>query len=254
MIEHLSYSSISSFLLCPRSWRFKYIDQIPTKPNSNLILGSVFHSTVEYCVTEHTTEDVGNIFKSAWDKKLSESESIDWGDKSPDQVHDDGLRLFSSPEILNGIKKIKPMKDAQDKPLIEKFVKLSVPNVPIPIIGYIDIVLEDGTPADFKTSSKKWTDDQAQNSLQSLFYLAALQQENFPVNWNFKHLVFVKTQKPQFQELEHKHNPAELFFLFDIIESVWRAIEAKVFIPQTDGWKCSPLYCDYWSICKGAVS
>lgn len=253
MIEHLSYSSISSFLLCPRSWRYKYIDKVPTKTSPNLILGSAFHATVEKLVSEPEINPT-ELFAEKWSGIIEdEGKDIDWQDKTPESVRDEGLRLFQSPEILAGIKQIIPKRDIDGNPLIEKYVELKVPNVPVPIIGYIDIILKDGTPADFKTAARKWTDEQAANSLQSLFYIAALLQAGLPVNWKFKHLVFVKTKVPAFQELEHSHTAGELFFLFDIVQSVWKAIENEVFIPQTDGWKCSPLYCDYFPICKGAT-
>ena len=29
-IDHLSYSSISAYLYCPRSWKYKYLESIPT--------------------------------------------------------------------------------------------------------------------------------------------------------------------------------------------------------------------------------
>lgn len=251
-ITHLSYSSISSYLLCGRSWRYKYIDNVPTQTTPSLILGSAFHDTVEKLLsTEGQKPD--KAFEESFSAQLERNgEAINWQGETPKSVLADGVRLFQSKTILDGIKTIRPKIDEAGH-MLEKKVTLSVPNVPVPIIGFIDIVLEDGTPADFKTAARKWTDDQAQNSLQSLFYLAALQQAGEKINWKFEHIVFVKTKEPQFQRIEHQHKPTELFFLFDIIESVWRGIQAGIFIPITDGWKCSPAYCDFWKICKGAT-
>ena len=65
MIEHLSYSSISSYLLCGRSWRFKYIDKVPTLPTSSLILGSAVHDTIEKFVGE-PGQSATEIFEKSW--------------------------------------------------------------------------------------------------------------------------------------------------------------------------------------------
>ena len=251
MIEHLSYSSISSYLLCGRSWRFKYIDKVPTLPTPSLILGSAVHDTIEKFVVE-PGQSATELFEKSWAATLEKNPGINWQEQTEEKIKEDGLRLLKAPAVLQGLGKVRPKCDSEG-PMIERKVTLQVPNVPVPIIGFIDIVLENGTPADFKTAARKWTEDQAQKSLQSLFYLAALQQAGEQVNWKFEHLIFVKTKEPQFQRLEHSHKPTELFFLFDIIESVWRGIEAGVFIPVTDGWKCSPQYCDYWNICKGKM-
>jgi putative RecB family exonuclease len=252
MIEHLSYSSISSYLLCGRSWRYKYIDKVPTQATPSLILGSAFHGTVEKLLSNEGAM-AEETFESEFRTQLEmNGNAINWQGETADSVKADGLRLFKSKAILDGIKTIKPKFDDSGA-MLERKVTLSVPNVPVPVIGYIDIILEDGTPADFKTAARRWTDDQAQKSLQSLFYLAAMHQAGEAINWKFEHIVFVKTKEPQFQRIEHYHKPTELFFLFDIIESVWRGIEAGVFIPVTDGWKCSPQFCDFWDVCKGAT-
>jgi hypothetical protein len=131
-------------------------------------------------------------------------------------------------------------------------VELHVPGVPIPIIGYIDVVTADGVPGDFKTAARSWTQDQAQNELQSLFYLAALNQAGIATpGWMFRHYTIIKTKTPKFEAFEHCHKPGELMFLFDLIQRVWTGIERGVFALNPTGWKCSPSYCDFYSKCRG---
>jgi len=260
MIEHLSYSSISAYLLCGRNWRYKYLDKIPTKTTSGLILGSAFHDAIECLLSRGKEEEPEEIFKEAFSTQIERNgDNIDWQNESPESVLNDGIRLFKSNAIIDGIKSIKP-KLNDNGAMIEQKIELSVPYVPVPIVGYIDIILEDGTPADFKTSAKRWSDDQAQNSMQSLFYIAALDQAGFyqnvesRENYKFTHLVFVKTKEPAFQKIEHWHSTAELFFLMDVISSCWNGISAGVFTPNPDSWKCNPRFCEYWDICKGAAT
>ena len=46
-LDHLSYSSISTWLMCPRSWKYRYLDRVPVPTSPALMFGSAFHNTVE---------------------------------------------------------------------------------------------------------------------------------------------------------------------------------------------------------------
>lgn len=248
MIEHLSYSSITTFLDCPENWRRKYLAKEPTKSSPALVFGSAFHSTVEQIVSVPDT-DILKSWTENWDKAI-QKETIDWGEDTPEQHFNEGVRMLKSKSIADEITKIKPAHD-EAGPKVERKVELSVPGVPIPIIGYIDIILSDGTPGDFKTSKASWADAKAEDSLQSLFYIAALNQMGQEVNYRFAHLIFVKTKEPKFQRIEHSHKPSELFFLFQTVHSVWQSIEAEVFPLSPTSWKCNAKFCDFYANCRG---
>jgi hypothetical protein len=248
MIEHLSYSSISAFLDCPEIWRRKYLAKEPTMTSPALVFGSAFHGTLEKIVVDRQLK-ILDVWSEQWTKAL-EGQNVFWGTDTPEGICNEGIRLFSHDSVLRAVAQIKPAAD-ENGAKIERRVELRVPGVPVPVIGYIDITLEDGTPADFKTSSKSWSDAKASDSLQSLFYLAALNQAGEKINWKFQHIVFVKSKKPKVQFLEHSHTPGELFFLFDLIGRVWKSIETGVFPLNPTGWKCSPSYCDFWQNCRG---
>jgi len=247
MIEHLSYSSINLYLDCPEAWRRKYIAQEPTKKTSALAFGSAFHGTIERVISNTQCD-----WTTAWSEEFSKAfqDVILEPDETPEQHYNEGIRLLSNGEIRNIIGQIVPKRDIFGS-MIECKVELRVPNVPIPVIGYVDIILEDGTPADFKTSSRSWSQDQATNSLQTLFYISALNQAGLEVNWKFKHFVFVKTKTPQVQVLEHIHTPGELFFLFETIKRVWEGISKESFPLNPTTWRCSEKYCDFYPNCRG---
>ena len=253
-LEHLSYSSISSYLTCGKAWKYKYLDKIPTKPSVTLILGSTVHDTMEEIIAKRSVGmEPPNPVEFAT-QTLTERLEKEEGKFIPSELEtlqDDILRLVSDSAILSGMKDIRAKVDEQG-PQIERKVTLEIPEVDVPIIGFIDIILEDGTPADFKTSSRSWTQERAESEMQPVFYLAAMGQCGFPVNWQFKHLVMVKTKQPKFQILEHTHKPEELFKLFGRVQNVWKGITAGVFNPAAPGsWKCSPKWCDYYDLCQG---
>ena len=253
-LDHLSYSSISSYLTCGKAWKYKYLDKLPTRPSTTLILGSVVHDTMEEMISCRSlgTEEPNPVEFAS--QRLSERLEIDKGkfiQYDIETLKNDVLRIVSDSSILAGLYPIKAKVDDQGV-MIERKVMLEVPEVEVPIIGFIDIVLDDGTPADFKTSARNWTQKRAESELQPVFYLAAMGQCGIPVNWHFKHLVMVKTKQPKFQILEHTHKPEELFKLFGQVQDVWKGITAGVFNPAAPGsWKCSPKFCDYYDICQG---
>ena len=247
-LEHLSYSSISLWLSCGRAFSYRYIEhvQVPTAPE--LILGSAVHDAVEHLLTG--ASDVTSAWSEAWARHAGE-EQIAWGDDTPETYYNSGLALLSSADVQKALANIVPAQDEQG-PCIERRVALTVPTVPIPVIGYIDIITQDGVPADFKTSARSWTAEKAQNELQSLYYLAALNQMGREMpELKFRHYVLVKTKTPQFQSLEHFHRPSELFWLFELIQRAWKGISHDVFPYNPTSWRCSPAFCDYWELCRG---
>jgi PD-(D/E)XK nuclease superfamily len=250
MIEHLSYSSISSYLMCGANWQFKYIQNIKTPTSPELVFGSAFHGTVEAYVGNNHQGVLTDLWRENWAKQI-EGQNVDWGTDTPENFSNEGMRMLSHPEIIKGILAIKAQKGDQGAK-IEQKVELHVPGVPIPIIGYIDIITEDRIPGDLKTSGKSWSPDKALFETQPLFYLAALNQAGIQKpGWRFKHYIFVKTKTPQFQVLEHTHNAGQLMWLFKMIKHVWDGIEAGIFPENPSSWKCSPNYCEYWPICRG---
>jgi len=257
-IDHLSYSSISNYLMCARSWKFHYLDKVQTPTAPALVFGSAFHNTLEGHIRDGQGE-VQQVLDSRWrcewiDQLERNAENgIDWGKDSEEDMTDLGVKMFSDPDIIALVDSLQPLV-LDEQVQIERRVELQVPGVPIPIIGYIDMIEADGVPCDFKTSGRSWNQDQADSEMQPTFYLAALNQAEGPCNTNlFRHYVFVKTKKPKVQIWESTRTTADLFWLFGLIREVWRSIEAGCFPPNPGTWKCSPKYYEYWGICRGAV-
>jgi hypothetical protein len=252
MIEHLSYSSISAYLSCGKWWKFKYIEKQPTPASAALFFGSAWHGAIERLITAESA-DPQTAWQAAWNAQKERDPDLDWGSDSPEEHFNTGLRMIMHPDIQTGILSIKAGKDELGWK-IERKIELRVPAVPVPVIGYIDMIGVDGVPADFKTSASRWSDDKALGSAQSLFYLAGMNQAGLQTPaWRFRHYIFVKTKTPQFQCIEHSHQPGELLWLFEVIQNVWRGIEAGIFTPNPDAWRCKPQSCEFWAQCRGRV-
>jgi len=245
-LDHLSYSSIATYLQCPAAWRFKYIEKIATPLATELIFGSAFHQAVENSIAlggnplEH--------WSNAWAAKSTEQE-IDWDGDTPESLFNQGIAMLSADDVIKTIKSIRTRYDSDGKPAIETKVELRVEGVPIPVIGFVDLLHEDGSVCDFKTSSRQWSEDKALTEMQPIFYFAALEQMGIWHTWNFRHYVFIKNKVPRVQIINSKRAPDELGFLYRMIRSVWHAIDAGVFPENPTTWKHDPRYCDYWGVC-----
>jgi len=89
MIKHLSYSSIQTYLLCPRAWRYRYVEKVQAPVAAVLPFGSAFHNAVEGYIREKATgsepRPVEEMFRDAWARQLErEQENHRCGDGDPE--------------------------------------------------------------------------------------------------------------------------------------------------------------------------
>lgn len=247
-LDHLSYSSVSAYLSCGQSWYYRYVEKIPTPTAPELVFGSAVHNTVERYI--QTKQPLLDVWNECWAKQVESEQAIEWGASTAEEFANDGVRLLGNAKVQEGIAAVAAA--CGDTPTVERRIEMYVPGVPIPIIGYIDIMDGQGMPADLKTSARSWTADRAQSELQSLFYLAALNQlgETVP-GWRFTHHILVKTKTPQLQTFEHSHSLGEMFWMMGLIQRAWQGIERDVYLMNPDSWKCDSKYCSYFHLCRG---
>jgi hypothetical protein len=102
-LTHLSYSSISSYLNCGRNWKYKYVDKVPTAKSGEMFFGSVFHSAIEKHIFQRALGMLPQahvtIWHEEWAKEL-EKEQVSWGDNSPENLFNEGIRILSNKEVL----------------------------------------------------------------------------------------------------------------------------------------------------------
>jgi putative RecB family exonuclease len=217
------------------------------------VFGSAFHETLENYLTTHTYRLV-TLWQDTWTEQLERNieYGIDWGHDSEEGMAALGVKMFSDPDTIALVDSLQPLV-SEEQVQIERYVELQVPGVPIPVIGYIDLIEQDGVPVDFKTSARSWSQKQADSEMQPVFYLAALNQAGHDLSFGiFRHYVFVKSKQPKVQIWESTRTIKDLFWLFGLISDVWRGIECEVFPPNPGTWKCNPKYCEYWGMCRGA--
>lgn len=250
-LQHLSYSSISTYQLCAEAWRRKYVAGEKEPTSTALIFGSAIHNTIQgFMRGEGYPLD---IWEKKWAAQISQEDNITWEGSSPESLAVEGIRIFRAPMVFGLVNDLKAIYDPTLENNIERRVELHIPGVLVPVIGYIDIITKDGVPGDFKTAARMWPEDKAGKEMQPLVYLAALNQAGINDHgWKFRHYVITKSAKPSAKVFECQRSASEvLTSLFPTIKQVWNDIQAERFPKVTNSWKCSQQYCGYWQNCQG---
>lgn len=257
-VRHLSYSSINAYMLCAKSWELRYVKKPEVSVSAALPFGGAIHKAVQTYITAkmlHSGEvrPLHELWPTCWQDTMAEQRrEIAW-DKPSGYYFKLGETMLKAPSIATAIDAIQPLAWHSGEDLIEHRVKFFVPGVPVPIIGYVDMIATDGIPIDFKTAGRKWAAGKEHTEQQPNYYLAALNQMDFKNNPDnkFRYIIMTKTKKPICQVLETSRNWKQLLWTFQVIKTVWEAISAGSFPPNVSSWKCQPKWCEYWDLCRG---
>lgn len=103
----LSYSAISTYQKCPLSYKFLYVDKLPTKPTHHLSFGSSIHSALEFfysvkvpepCSLERLLEELDKVWlRDGYESEALELEYKQKGRKILTQFYQENLPSFTIP-------------------------------------------------------------------------------------------------------------------------------------------------------------
>lgn len=260
MINHLSASSYSTFKTCPRLYRYRYVDQVPLPEDCgrsvHLVFGSVFHETMEQYFLMRESGDAAlspaELFEGLWESALDNDQPVNWYHKTEHFYRQLGLSMFRYPVLLGLMDRLHPL-ILEDGPAVEKKIVYDIPHIPIPVVGYIDLITDDGVPCDFKTAGQAWSDSRADDADQPTFYIAGLREMDLDYSSEglFRYYVITKRPLPSVQTISTKRTTADIEALYDSLLSMWTSVSMSAFPRNLDAWNCNARYCDYWSLCRG---
>lgn len=169
----LSYSKMSLYLNCPRSYRKLYIDKVPPKPQPFFSFGTTIHETFERVydpvnpIPKPSLERVIEIYDEV---RMTHREGFD-SDATEAQYREDGIRQITM--YYNSF-----IKDVEFKPAysIEDYFEIPCGRYAV-MTGFIDRIdkLEDGTfeILDYKTEPSMRTQEAVDTDKQlSIYYWA----------------------------------------------------------------------------------
>lgn len=240
--DHTSASQLSSYARCPRQYRYKYIDGLePERKSIALAVGTAVHAAIgwhfEMRIAGMPVDrvEVLRVLGAELNALLSD-EKLDWRDAAPAEVHAEAERLVETfLDEYGGLYVVG----------IEEQILIEAPELPRPLLGYLDLVLENGTIVELKTAARRYSEADTATNLQFAAYRVAAQHLGRP---GLRVMAILKTKKPQVQVLELPAASVEdERWFFEAAKDIEEAIAAGVF-PPSPGMACST--CDYRGACR----
>jgi putative RecB family exonuclease len=242
---YLSHSQIRLYSECPQKYHFAYIEEIPTRINEKVFLGEIFHATIEDYFTRQIngsrpaeTETVAAFLDSF--AASVKNKDINW--KIPRRETRARGVAFIKYFLAHIAPTIKPL-------MVEKELSAEIPEIGVTLKGVIDLVEEDFSITDFKTTTSKWSASKARNSLQMVIYKYLFDRNFGNVHGALKYeVLFAKTAANiRHQSLKVSPGPDDIAQLLVLIKHVAENISHGIFYPQPNPF-CT--YCDFFSLCR----
>ena len=231
----LSKSKVNCYLKCPREFKFQYIDEIETKPNKYMALGSDVHLIAEK-FTDKFEDDLDGV--DIQNELIKVAHDLDLGYGL--EEHIDNLGLFFKEVFVDGNYKL----FSNEEYLIDKKHRFS---------GICDIILEDENGdlvvIDYKTSNS--------NSFSKyrleLCYYKLLVENVYHKRVSGVGVFFTKNGRLRILDVSSEENKRKFLSYSEIDEAintmykVRNKINRKEF-PRRRQFLCK--YCTYKHICE----
>lgn len=252
---HLSASSIAEYMECSLSYRFSRIDKLkPEFQPDNMEFGKCIHEALADFHQERmmgtilTGDELQERFIYHWTTRASGNEEIKYRpENSFNSLMEMGKALLETyHENFND--------DNMTILAIEEPFQFTNDNLPIPIVGVMDLIEEDEQDniiiTDFKTAARSYTETNVSKNPQlTLYHLASRN------NYNDRNIIMkldclIKTRTPQFKRYYTARDRLDETKAVKKIMEVWKGISKGVFIPNDTSWKCNECFykgaCNNW--------
>lgn len=171
---------MSLFMTCPESFRRKHLLKESDKSFGSRFIGSVDHRVNAAIFDKRRRNpnyEFGSLFieetyRNIWNEVLEQDGEPDWQDDDPTKMFERGVRMAKIYQEQVG-KDIVPV-------AVESKFEFTLPDIPVPIIGYIDVMEKDKV-RERKTSAVKQTSPKPAWRFQGLVYQLAT---GLPIAWD----------------------------------------------------------------------
>ena len=249
-MDHLSSSQINLYLQCSLKYKFHYIDGIPKpfKP-SGLAFGSAIHTALSWLHKEVINGREVSL------KRLYKIFDSDWYSMKIGNE----IRFKDGEEEMNLILMAKEMLGLYYHQNNNKVIGAEIPFVvplkhpsngdmlDVNLEGFIDLIEQDDTITEFKTSATRLDKRSIDENLQLTAYRYAYEMLYQRPPKLLKVINFVKTKKPKMVSLKTKRNKSDYQRFFNLAKEVLRGIQAQIFFPRYS-FMCKD--CEYGRHCK----
>jgi len=259
--EHLSASSISTYIDCSLQYYFSRVKRLPMEFVSDaLSFGTVIHLVLaEFYRSKMTGDrlslkDIHESYRQHWKQEAEDRTDIQYGDGKDFKTY-----LTAGVDLLSAWFNKLPDDSFEVIGVEEAFI-FKIPELSVPIIGAMDLVEQDDSGTviitDFKTSSRAYSADEIDQNVQMTLYQLAARSNGFADHEILLKLdCLIKTKLPKFESYWTTRSEIEEKRLIRKIQKVWEGISRGVFIPNDTSWKCKGCShkkaCDAWFLNGG---
>lgn len=259
---HISQSQLNLYTSCAEAYRRRYIEGEKIPPGFALITGTGVHKGLEVNFKQKIETKTDLRETDVVDAAVTEFES---------RILKEGVLLTQEEETI-GYSKVKGQtKDkivrmtkkvmAEIAPkyqpkFVEESHRIEIENSPYDLLAVMDLADENGIVADFKTASKKKTQDEIDKSDQLSFYSIIYKAKTgeFPKGLRLEIIIDRELKKDtvtECQTLETTRDVDHLQSLVNRLNAMIYGIGKGVFMPcDRNHWRCSSRFCGYYNTCK----
>jgi len=238
-LDRISYSKMKMLFNCPLKWKFKHIDRIQKPTSIALLFGKVIH---EVLAMRNRLEDVSDL-KGVIIKRFQEN--------TKEQPLKEGQEDELMDMIDYGVEMLEmyfanvPAPQTVDPSRVEQKIEVPFehPNYgKYTLVGIVDYFNPDDFIIEYKTSSKKWSDERATLQFQTLMYKRLI-----PKSRGTYYHILVKKATPQLQTIELPDATKEDMTRLDgLFEVYLKALNKHFFFPRRS-YLCN--MCEYRAEC-----
>ena len=253
----MSPSRLTSYLGCPRKYRYRYKDKAAEERTPiALLFGSAVHEAAEswfkaFNATRMSLADVKAEFLRAFTDLVrlaaERDKPVDWGKDDRASLETMGQSMM---EVLVNQTKDKSLKVYGTEVPFE--IELIEGNT---VRGFIDLILDDGEGryivVDLKTSAKAYGPDKLLYDHQPTIYIAAAERMlNATGKVSFEYWILSKTKAPTLRVLPAHRDERDRLELMETLRDVQAAIIADVF-PRHRSFMCKG--CQFADRCEAEI-
>lgn len=256
--DYISHSQISAYKRCPMITYWRYVKGIKTPPVAVLTFGSAIHKALEhnYGQKMYTKNDVPesvvlDVFRDYWRKASKETIFDANKDETPEYFEETGISMLKTYHA-----DVAPT--LMPKAVEARFM-LKIPGVKKKVLGFIDLITEDESVIDHKTSKMVPNHMTLGKDLQLTLYKMAYRYKygHDPKRLRYDYLVRKNSKKTGHWTEIHlvpvERNPSHEVTLIETYKTVTHAIKMAYFYPLESNFTCAPISCGFWSMCMGKI-
>jgi hypothetical protein len=210
--RHLSVSAVQLYVKCPALYQARYVKKRVSPTNQFNAFGKAFHMALE---AEHRGKDSERALVAAWNQYQEILNYTNAG-VMPSKIH--ALKLLD-------IYRDRGLGGQMGQPERRFSLMLPTANVPVPVVGYIDLPIPERRRfREFKTTlAKTWTATRIALEHQLHVYGWAYQRAYHHRAECAEYVIF-RTDTPQVDVFEAVPSPDGLRLFETVAEAVWHGI------------------------------